>query len=159
MTVGPVATDVEGGGGLSGFNYGQLCHDVGNQINWFNVQFYSGFGSLSSATDYDNAVSHGFAPNKLVAGMLGSANDGSGFVDMNTVANSVKQLVAEHPDFGGVDCWQDFDAMPGGQTKPQQWSSLMSQTMGKNSATPAVPIDFASAFKLNTAFVNAGTTF
>ncbi len=159
ITLAPVATDVEGGGGLSGFNYGQLFHDVGTQINWFNVQFYSGFGSLSSTTDYDNAVSHGFPPNKLVAGMLGSANDGSGFVDMNTVANTVKQLVAEHPDFGGVDCWQYFDAMPGGQTNPQQWSSLMSQTMGTNSATTAVQVDLSSAFNVNPAFVNDGTTF
>src|SRR5260370_2976520 len=159
ITLAPVATDVEGGGGLSGFDYGQLFRDVGNQINWFNVQYYSGFGSLSSTTDYDNAVSHGFPPSKLVAGMLGSANDCSGFVDMNTVASTVKQLVAERPDFGGVDCWQYFDAMPGGQANPQQWSSLMTQAMATSSAGTTVEVNLSSAFNVNPAFVNDGTTF
>jgi hypothetical protein len=159
ITLAPVATDVEGGGGLSGFDYGQLFHDLGSQINWFNVQYYSGFGSLSSTSDYDNAVSHGFPPNKLVAGMLGSANDGGGFVDVNTVANTVKQLVAEHPDFGGVDCWQYFDAMPGGQANPQQWSSLMTQAMATSSTTTSVQVNLSSAFNVNPAIVNDGTTF
>lgn len=136
ITLAPVATDVSGGGGLSGFNYAQLFHDVGPEINWFNVQFYSGFGSLSSTADYDNAVSHGFPANKLVAGMLGSPNDGGGFVSISTVANTVKQLVAQHPDFGGVDCWEYFDAQPGGQSNPQEWSSIMAQAMGGITPTP-----------------------
>ena len=50
----PVATDLEYGYGLGGFDYRQLYQSpVGPDIAWFNTQFYSGFGDMYSITGYD----------------------------------------------------------------------------------------------------------
>jgi hypothetical protein len=49
--------------------------------------------------------------------------------------------------------------MPGGQANPQQWSSLMTQAMATSSTTTTVQVNLSSAFNVNPAFVNDGTTF
>src|SRR3954471_1283362 len=69
VTLAPVATELSGGGGLSGLNYDTLYRDRGSQISWFNTQFYCGWGSLSSTSGYDNIVRRGVVPaSKVVAG-------------------------------------------------------------------------------------------
>jgi len=130
ITLAPVASDLTGGRGLSGFNYKDLYQAEGSKIAWFNTQFYSGFGSLASTSDYDSAISNGFPPDKAVAGMLGNSNDGGGYVEMNQVAKTVKQLARKYTNFGGVFSWEYFDTLPGGTANPEQWSQLMIQAMG-----------------------------
>ncbi len=130
ITLAPVASDLTGGGGLSGFNYKDLYQSSeGSKIAWFNTQFYSGFGSLASPSDYESAIKNGFPPDKVVAGMLGNPNDGGGYVDVNQVAATVKQLAGTYPTFGGVFSWEYFDSLPGGTAHPDQWSQLMTQAM------------------------------
>jgi Glycosyl hydrolases family 18 len=129
ITLAPVASDLTGGGGLSGFNYKDLYQAQGAKIAWFNTQFYSGFGSLASVTDYENAINNGFPPDKVVAGMLGNPNDGGGYVDVKQVAATVKQLSHKYSNFGGVFSWEYFDSLPGGTAHPDQWSKLMAQAM------------------------------
>lgn len=130
ITLAPVASDLTQGVGLSGFNYKSLYQSPeGSKIAWFNTQFYSGFGSLSSTSDYEAAINNGFPADKVVAGMLGNPNDGGGYVDVNQVALTVKQLVKKYPTFGGVFSWEYFDTLPGGTTNPEQWSQLMDQSL------------------------------
>jgi hypothetical protein len=130
ITLSPVATDLNGGGGLSGFSYPQLyASSVGPDIAWFNTQFYSGFGSLASPSDYESIIAYGFPPDKVVAGMLDSPNDGSGYVPVATVAQTVHTLAQLYPTFGGVAGWEYFDALPGGISAPIDWASLMSNAM------------------------------
>lgn len=130
ITLAPVASDLTGGGGLSGFNYKDLFRSAqGSKIAWFNTQFYSGFGSLATVSDYESAINNGFPANKVVAGMLGNPNDGGGYVDVNQVATTVQQLVAKYPNFGGVFSWEYFDSLPGGTAHPDQWSQLMNQAV------------------------------
>ncbi len=130
ITLTPVASDLTGSSGLSGFNYKDLYRSPeGSKIAWFNTQFYSGFGSLASTSDYDSAINNGFPPDKVVAGMLGNPNDGSGYVDVKKVAQTIQQLTSKYPNFSGVFSWEYFDTLPGGTSHPEQWSLLMTQAM------------------------------
>ena len=118
ITFAPVASDLTSGRGLSGFNYKSLYQSPeGKKIAWFNTQFYSGFGSLASTSDYDKAIENGFPPDKVVAGMLGNPQDGNGYVDINQIASTVKLLVGKYSSFGGVFSWEYFHTMPGGASK------------------------------------------
>ena len=133
ITMAPVASALQGGTDtFSGFNYKTLFQDQGNNIAWFNVQFYSGFGSMSSTSSYDAILSAGFPADKVVAGTLGSSNDGFGFVDPNTVQATLKSLLLSHPDVGGVDCFEYFDAAPGGTANPAAWGTQFGQFFSGN---------------------------
>ena len=130
-TLAPVATALTNGPNLSGFDYPQLyASPVGQDIAWFDTQFYSGFGSLGSVTGYEKVVEFGYPPAVVVAGMIANPLDGSGFVPIQTVQNTVSQLVATYPTFGGVFAWEYFNAQPGGPSKPAEWSKVMGQSMG-----------------------------
>ena len=129
ITLAPVATDLSQGYGLSKIQYKQLFQNEGKKINWFNVQFYSGFGSLSSTTDYQSIVKSGFPANVVVAGMLTNAGNGSGYVDVKTVKAVVRSLLSEYPDFGGVDGFEYFNAEPGGVNQPAEWATFFGSTL------------------------------
>jgi chitinase len=130
ITLAPVASALSGGGNLSGFDYRRLFRDpAGAKVAWLDAQFYSGFGTLASTASYDRVVAAGFPPDRLVAGVLSSPSEGGGFVDVNTVASTVTRLSAKYPTFGGVFTWEYFDALPGGPSRPDEWSALMSRAM------------------------------
>jgi len=130
MTMSPVASAFWGGANLSGFSYQQLYQTPeGQRINWFNGQFYSGFASLISPSDYEHAVQGGFPAQVVVAGMIGNPVDGGGFVPMPLVAQTVTKLTRQYSTFGGVACWEYFNALPGGLADPIEWSALMAEAM------------------------------
>jgi hypothetical protein len=130
ITLAPVASALFGGGNLSGFSYDKLYKSpAGAKIAWFDAQFYSGFATLASPADYEAAVAHGYPANVVVAGMLVNPADGSGFVPISTVANTVNKLVAKYPKFGGVAAWEYFNALPGGASDPAKWAIVMTQAM------------------------------
>jgi len=130
MTMAPVASALWGGANLSGFSYLDLYKtSEGKRINWFNGQFYSGFGTLMTPADYEHAAQY-FPPEKIVAGMIANPQDGGGYVDISTVAKTVKQLVAKYPKFGGVAAWEYFNALPGGIPDPVKWGAIMAKAMG-----------------------------
>jgi chitinase len=133
ITLAPVATAMSGGGNLSGFNYEQLYRDRGSKISWFNIQFYNGWGSIANTSGYDAIVNRGLIPpQKLVAGALTNpGNGGSGYVDVNALATVVRNLVAEHQDFGGVDGWEYFNSLPGNTSAPWQWAGTMASAQGR----------------------------
>jgi hypothetical protein len=131
ITLSPVCSALWGGANLSGFNYISLYHSsVGPDIAWFNAQFYSGFGSLSSTADYDHTLSGGvFTPDKVVAGVIANPHDGFGFIPIATLVKTVHALVAEHANFGGLADWEYFDALPGGQANPVEWARVVARAM------------------------------
>lgn len=131
ITLAPVVPDLNGGSGLSGFNYDQLYAARGASISWFNTQFYCGWGDLSSTSDYDSIIAHGVVPaSKVVAGVLTNpANCGSGYVDTTTLGNTLKSLIAKYPDMGGVDGWEYFNSLPGGTSAPWQWAASVNASM------------------------------
>jgi hypothetical protein len=132
ITLAPVATAMSGGGNLSGFNYEQLYRDRGSKISWFNIQFYNGWGSIANTSGYDAIVNRGLIPpQKLVAGAVTNPGNGSGYVDVTTLSNVLKSLVAEHQDFGGVDGWEYFNSLPGNTSSPWQWAATMASAQGR----------------------------
>jgi len=130
ITMSPVASALWGGANLSGFSYQKLyAGPEGSKIAWFNGQFYSGFATLASPTDYQRVVNAGFPPNKVVAGMISNPADGGGFVPIKTVASTVNTLVAQYPVFGGVADWEYFNALPGNTANPAAWAVDMALAM------------------------------
>lgn len=131
VTLSPVCSALWGGANLSGFSYTALAKSpAGADVAWYNGQFYSGFGSLQTTSDYDHAIKSGIFPaGKVVAGLIANPNDGFGYVPVKTVAATVKALVAQNTSFGGVADWEYFDALPGGPANPVEWARIMKTAM------------------------------
>jgi len=130
MTMAPVASALWGGANLSGFDYQQLYQSPeGQRLNWFNAQFYSGFATMASTTDFERIVNFGYPPQKVVAGMIGNPQDGSGYIPTSEASQTVRALVAEYPNFGGVDSWEYFNTLPGGLGNPVKWAAIMALDM------------------------------
>ncbi|HET6293907.1 MAG TPA: discoidin domain-containing protein [Kribbella sp.] len=130
ITLAPVATALSGGGNLSGFNYETLERDRGSKIDWYNAQFYCGWGSMANTTGYDNIINRGlFTPNKVVTGVVTNSANCGGYVALPTLKNTLAALVAKYPAFGGVDGWEYFNSDPGGTAAPWQWAREMTSAM------------------------------
>ncbi|MFK4090866.1 discoidin domain-containing protein [Kribbella sp. NPDC020789] len=130
ITLAPVAPALSGGGNLSGFNYETLERDRGAQIDWYNAQFYCGWGSMATTTGYDNIIARGlFTPAKVVAGVVTNSANCSGYVALSTLKSTLAALVAKYPTFGGVDGWEYFNSDPGGTSAPWQWAREMTSAM------------------------------
>jgi hypothetical protein len=138
ITLAPVATALSGGGNLSGFNYETLERDRGSKIDWYNAQFYCGWGSMANTSGYDNIISRGlFTPNRVVTGVVTNSANCSGYVALPTLKNTLASLVAKYPTFGGVDGWEYFNSDPGGTAAPWQWAREMTSAMAGGSGGPA----------------------
>ena len=130
ITLAPVAPALTGGGNLSGFNYETLERDRGAKIDWYNAQFYCGWGSMANTTGYDNIINRGlFTPSKVVAGVVTNSANCSGYVALPTLKSTLAALVAKYPTFGGVDGWEYFNSDPGGTSAPWQWAREMTSAM------------------------------
>ncbi|KAI0127946.1 endo-N-acetyl-beta-D-glucosaminidase precursor [Xylariales sp. AK1849] len=149
ITLAPVASALQtGGSNLSGFSYFDLEEQRGDAIGFYNGQFYSGFGSPSSTSDYEDIVDSGFPAEKVVMGMLTNSDNGYGFVALETEANTLKELTAEYPNFGGVAGWEYFNSLPGGLDAPYEWASYMADAM----KTPATTDTSSAKFRSKRAF-------
>ncbi|WP_406639587.1 glycosyl hydrolase family 18 protein [Amycolatopsis sp. WGS_07] len=130
ITLAPVATELSGGGGLSGLDYDRLYRERGDKISWFNAQFYCGWGSLADTSGYDQIVSHGVVPaSKVVAGTVTNPANCNGYVDMPTLKNTVSSLVGKYSDFGGIDGWEYFNSLPGDTGAPWEWAQQIAPTV------------------------------
>lgn len=124
ITLAPVATAlIRGYKHLSGFSYFELERLRAASIDWYNVQFYNGWGSLEH--DFPNDISwprgwydqivtrEGWRPYRLVLGLLTNPrHGGSGYVNWNVIARRLGELVERYPDFGGVMGWEYWEAVP-----------------------------------------------
>ncbi|KAL1748736.1 glycoside hydrolase family 18 protein [Schizophyllum fasciatum] len=132
ITLAPVASALQESGNLSGFNYVDLEHRVGGNISWYNAQFYSGFGSIFPDDQYVSIVEHAdgvFPPAKVVATTLTNPSLGGGYVDTDSVVQSIKDLVAVYGDqFGGVAGWEYFASIPEAGS-PWKWAQLIHDTI------------------------------
>jgi hypothetical protein len=130
ITLAPVAPALSGGGNLSGFNYETLERDRGAEIDWYNAQFYCGWGSMANTSGYDTIINRGlFTPAKVVAGVVTNSANCSGYVALPTLKSTLAALVAKYPTFGGVDGWEYFNSDPGGTSAPWQWAGEMTSAM------------------------------
>jgi len=115
---------------LSGFDYFELERLRGGGrggVDWWNVQFYNGWGGLEDGFPerngagekwrgswYDQIVrNEGWNPERVVLGLLTNPrHGGSGYVRWEAVAERVGELVERYPGFGGVMGWEYWGAVP-----------------------------------------------
>lgn len=126
ITLAPVASALSGGNNISGFSYTTLEADCGSDIDWYNAQFYSGFGSMNETTDYDNIITNlPLDPSRLLAGTLSNKSNGSGWVELNTIKSTIRQLMQKYGDsFGGIGAWEYFNSQPD-TDEPWTWAAVM----------------------------------
>lgn len=131
ITLAPVASALMGGNdSFSGFNYSELEKNYGDEIDWYNAQFYSGFGTMEYTTDYTAIVTDcPLEPSRLVAITLTNPGNGSGFVNLDKVKKTVRQLLKKYGHlFGGVAGWEYHNSLPD-QDEPWSWAAVMKLVM------------------------------
>ncbi|EMC93193.1 glycoside hydrolase family 18 protein [Baudoinia panamericana UAMH 10762] len=150
MTMAPVAACMipsYQNNGLSGFSYFTLDSEAtdsnrpnGKLVNWYNAQFYNGWGDASTQVFYNNIISEGgWSPDRIVMGVLDSSNDGgSGFVGLSTLQGVIQQLRANYDNFGCAVGWEYWDAgTSDGLDYPWQWVQEISKSIfGASNGTP-----------------------
>lgn len=131
ITLAPVAVALLGIGNLSGFDYRLLEQQRASKISWYNTQFYNGWGPAEDPRLYALMITQGWAPNRVVCGLLTNPSNGSqGYVAHEKIGPALALLIEQFPNFGGVMGWEYFNALPGGCEKPWQWAAQMSLSMG-----------------------------
>jgi len=127
---------------LSGFNHFELeSSDTGKLIDWYNVQFYCGWGDASDTRFYEALVTAGWNPRKLVLGVVTNPGNGAGHVPLAKLQDVVKTLSSKYgSQFGGVMGWEYFNAYrdkdilakrrPEGP-EPWMWPFELAHALGK----------------------------
>lgn len=132
LTMAPVASALlRNGSGLHGFPQRDMDDQAveparpnGRLVNWYNAQFYNGWGDASSTTMYDQIISEGgWSADRIVMGVLTNPGDGgSGFVKLPTLKSVVGSLGAKHASFGCAVGWEYWAAGTGdGMQYPWMW--------------------------------------
>ncbi|CEJ94273.1 hypothetical protein VHEMI09814 [[Torrubiella] hemipterigena] len=151
ITLAPVASALRGGANLSGFDYSTLDDNEGSKIAFYNAQFYSGFGSMSTTSDYDRIVSNGFDASRVIAGQLTAPANGYGYTPYSQLNKTVISLRDKYGQIGGVMGWEYFNSSPGGTDKPWQWAQIMTQIL-RPGLTPKIKMTRADAKALTDAY-------
>ena len=108
--------------GMGGFSYKKLISVVGDDIEYFNGQFY-GDDIIES---YTRVINNGYQPEKIVYGMISS--DGP----FDKIKQNLQLLKKKYPKIGGVFIWEYFDSPPGNREHPELWSEEMKQILNKS---------------------------
>ncbi|KAJ2553604.1 hypothetical protein EV175_002888, partial [Coemansia sp. RSA 1933] len=123
ITLAPVAKAMlDPAKNLSGFDYTVLESVRGNDIAWYNTQFYCGWGDLSNTLMYDLMVQKGWNPGKLVIGVLTNPENATGFVSWELLSPVLETLKRQNPTFGGIMGWEYFNSLPEGLCCPSEWA-------------------------------------
>ncbi|KAJ4423470.1 hypothetical protein N0V82_001794 [Gnomoniopsis sp. IMI 355080] len=131
ITLAPVAPAMlDARRNLSGFDYEALEVMRGRDIAFYNCQFYCGWGDCSNPILYEMILMHGWAPEKIVVGLVTNPANGSGFIPFNVLATVIPLMVGQHKRFGGVMGWEYFNSLPGGRERPWEWAQWMTRVMG-----------------------------
>ncbi|KAL6882287.1 endo-N-acetyl-beta-D-glucosaminidase precursor [Trichoderma longibrachiatum] len=150
ITLAPVASALENSSNLSGFSYAALQQAQGSNVDWYNTQFYSGFGSMADTADYDRIVANGFAPAKVVAGQL-TTPEGAGWIPTSNLNNTIISLVSEYGQIGGVMGWEYFNSLPGGTAEPWEWAQIVTEIL-RPGLVPELKITEEDAARLSDAY-------
>ena len=147
LTMAPLASALsdKDGQNLSGFSYfklDELATVPGSDeklISWFNGMFYGGFAR--GPPFYKSCVDAGWDPKRVVMGVLDCANNGepNGFVHIETLGETIKDLRGMYEGFCGVAGWEYYDAglTDREEMEPWEWvkrigQALFDPLMGKN---------------------------
>lgn len=154
ITLAPVAAAMEYRNGevlakrtnLSGFDYFELEEVFGENVDWYNVQFYCGWGDASSSAQYERVVAKGWPPEKLVFGLSTNESSAPGWVPDDIIRETLLAIKAKFGDrFGGVMGWEYWNSVssvnPFGEHA--SWVKLMSDILrpATSRSTAQTPID------------------
>jgi hypothetical protein len=128
LTAAPVALSMSTGGNLDNVSWSALdqvatssARPNGKLFNWYNTQFYDGWGTAASTTSYDSVISAGWDPSRIVLGVLTAATAGSSWQRTSVLASTIASLKAKYVNFGGVFGWEyGLAGESDGQT-PVEW--------------------------------------
>ncbi|KAI5356843.1 Putative glycoside hydrolase family 18, catalytic domain, glycosyl hydrolase family 18 (GH18) active [Septoria linicola] len=147
LTMAPVASDLQPNPiGLGGFSYKTLdaqatssAKPSGKLVNWYNAQFYNGWGDASTPNGYNAIVANGWPANRVVMGVLDSPNDGgSGWYNISTYQKTIKTLKSNYANFGSVCGWEYWDAgIRDNYANPWQWVGAVGQSVFASSTGTA----------------------
>ncbi|KAI1125871.1 glycoside hydrolase family 18 protein [Nemania abortiva] len=136
ITLAPVAAALlDARRNLSGFDYEALEVMRGDQIAWYNAQFYCGWGDASNPVMYEMIVTRGWAPEKVVVGLVTTPDNGPGYVPFEILGPNLRLLRRQFPGFGGVMGWEYFNGLPGGKERPWEWGREMTKILGTPNST------------------------
>lgn len=128
ITLAPVAPAMMNLQNVSGFEYDTLEKGLGARINWYNTQFYCGWGDMSKTDGYEAIIHRGWPPEKVVAGLVTNPASCAGWVDDEDLGETLKELLSKYPDFGGVMGWEYFNSITSAhpkEGKPWVWAKFM----------------------------------
>lgn len=113
VTMTPVASALSPSGGQPGgatTDYTALEQELGDDIAWYNTQFYNGFGDIVTTDDYDAIVANGFPANKVVTLLSTNPQNAEPFYPKGELQLYLKALKAKYPNFGGAGGWEYYNA-------------------------------------------------
>ncbi|KAM4066618.1 glycosyl hydrolases family 18 domain-containing protein [Hirsutella rhossiliensis] len=149
ITLAPVAMALlDAEKNLSGFDYEALEVLRGNDIAWYNTQFYCGWGDLSSTYMYDLMLQKGWPAHKIVVGLVTNPANGKGFVPWHMLSAVLAALKRRQQTFGGAMGWEYFNSLPGDAQRPWEWAQHMSSLLRSHALAappPTQPSDRAVA--------------
>lgn len=117
---------------LSGFDYMKLEAIRGNDIAWYNTQFYCGWGDLTNTAMYESIIENGWNPKKIVIGVVTNPKNANGFVSWEVLSPVLTVLKQQNKNFGGVMGWEYFNSLPGDIDCPSEWARLMTLHLRTN---------------------------
>ncbi|KAI1405712.1 glycoside hydrolase family 18 protein [Hypoxylon fuscum] len=146
ITLAPVAAALlDARRNLSGFDYEVLELMRGEQIAWYNAQFYCGWGDASNPVMYEMCMAKGWRPDKIVIGLVTTPENGPGFVPFELVGATLAALLRLFPAFGGVMGWEYFNGLPGGKERPWEWAQRMTKFLRDTKSRGTQATDSAKA--------------
>lgn len=139
LTAAPVALSMSGQGNLDNVSWSALDQDAFSPrrphrklFNWYNTQFYDGWGDASTTSSYDTVISAGWDPSRIVLGVLTSANAGFPWQSTSVLSQTIANLKAKYANFGGVCGWEyGLAGQTDGLTPPQWVASIGSDLAAK----------------------------
>lgn len=141
ITLAPVAASLlDPNANLSGFDYEALEVMRGREIAWYNTQFYCGWGDFSSTVMYDMMLRKGWAPEKVVVGLVTNPANGPGFIAWESLQQTLEILRQRPHNFGGVMGWEYYNSLPGDRDRPWEWARTMTAMIRAHCLAPAAPV-------------------
>lgn len=129
ITMSPVASALQGGQHLSGFDYDALEVMRGSSIDCYHIQFYNNWGQLRDVNGIAEILFRGCQPEKLVMGVLTNPGNGHGFIPIEHLQRTFAPLIQDGLRLGGVMGWEYFNSLPGGEERPWEWAEAMMKTI------------------------------
>lgn len=135
ITMAPVASALTKAAwpNLSGFSYRELEEATeSREVEFYNAQFYNGFGDMASTEGFDSVVAAGYDPRRIVAGQVTTPENGAQWTPFDQLAGTMGDLRRKYGEIGGIMGWEYFNGKPGGEAKPWEWAQQITAILRPN---------------------------